>query len=106
MPKTNKAVALTEFGGYSYAVKDHVYSENKNFGYLVYKDLTKLNNAIKSLYEKQIIPAVEQGLNACIYTQLSDVENEINGLITYDREVLKIDKDMFVEINKQLTKNN
>lgn len=106
MPKTNKAVALTEFGGYSYAVKDHVYSENKNFGYLVYKDLTKLNNAIKSLYEKQIIPAVGQGLNACIYTQLSDVENEINGLITYDREVLKIDKDMFVEINKQLTKNN
>lgn len=107
MPKKEtRAVALTEFGGYSLAVKDHVYSENKNFGYLVYKDINKLNAAIKKLYEKQIYPAKEKGLNACIYTQLTDVENEINGLITYDREVLKIDKQMFIEINNKLKENN
>ena len=103
--ETNKAVAVTEFGGYSYAEKGHTYSD-KVFGYLVYKDKTRLNKAIERLYKKQIYKAKEKGINACIFTQLTDVEEEINGLVTYDREVVKIDIEMLREINKQLTIGN
>ena len=106
MPKKEtRTVALTEFGGYSLPVDGHIFSD-KNFGYLTYKKQDLLNKAIEKLYKKQIIPAKEQGLAACIYTQLTDVECEINGLITYDREVVKIDKDMFKAINDELTKGN
>ena len=105
MPNTEKAVALTEFAGYSLAIKDHTYSKKK-FGYLIYNKSKSLNKAIEKLYRKQIFKAVEKGLNSCIFTQLTDVECEINGLITYDREVVKIDVDMFKKINEELTKNN
>jgi len=105
MPKINKAVALTEFGGYSLAIKDHTYSK-KTFGYLVYKKLSSLNKAIDKLYKKQVFKAKEKGLNACIFTQLTDVEEEINGLITYDREIVKIDTNMLRTINEKLTKGN
>ncbi len=105
MPKTEKAVALTEFGGYSLAIKDHTYSQ-KTFGYLVFKSEYKLNKAIIKLYAKQIQKAKDKGLNACIFTQLTDVEEEINGLITYDREVKKIDVEKFKAINAELTKGN
>ncbi len=105
MPKTKKAVALTEFGGYSYAVKDHTYSE-KQFGYLVFKSKDALNRAIEKLYKKQIFKAKNQGLCACIFTQLTDVEEEINGFVTYDREVVKVDVDKMRLINAELTKDN
>ena len=105
MPKTKRAVALTEFGGYSCPVDGHIYSDKK-FGYLMYSNLDRLNKAIQKLYLKQVFKAVKLGLNSCIYTQLTDVEDEINGLITYDREVVKINKDMFININNELKKDN
>ena len=106
MPKNEKrTVALTEFGGYSYPIKGHVYSD-KQFGYLVFNKKDRLNKAIERLYKKQIFKAKQKGLSACIYTQLTDVECEINGLITYDREVIKVDIDMIKRINSELTKEN
>ena len=105
MPKTKRAVALTEFGGYSCPVDGHIYSDKK-FGYLMYSNLERLNKAIQKLYLKQVFKAVKLGLNSCIYTQLTDVEDEINGLITYDRKVVKINKDMFININNELKKDN
>ena len=103
--ETKKAVAVTEFGGYSYAEKGHTYSD-KVFGYLVYKDKSRLNKAIEKLYKKQILKAKENGITACIFTQLTDVEEEINGLVTYDREIVKIDIDMLRAINSTLTEGN
>ena len=103
--KTEKATALTEFGGYSYAEKGHTYSD-KVFGYLVFKSKDRLNRAIEKLYKKQVFKAKDNGINACIFTQLTDVEEEINGLITYDREVVKIDIEKFRELNQYLTKGN
>ncbi|MEG2457059.1 MAG: glycoside hydrolase family 2, partial [Clostridia bacterium] len=75
---------------------------NKVFGYRVYNEKTKLNEGYKKLFEKQIIPAVAKGLSASVYTQLSDVESEINGLVTYDRRVVKFDKKLLVSLNSQL----
>ena len=50
----------------------------------------------------QILPALKKGLSALVYTQLSDIEEEVNGLITYDREVMKMDADTVRQLNRQL----
>ncbi len=100
MPKKDKRhVVLSEYGGYSMKVTGHVFNEKKTFGYLVYNDGAKMNAAIEKLLRKQIIPAVKKGLCAAIYTQLSDVENEQNGLVTYDRKVVKADASVFAVAN-------
>ena len=103
MPKTdNRIFALTEFGGYSRIVSDHTWDERRSFGYMMYKYKDKLTAAYKKLHEKQIIPLIDRGLSVTIYTQVSDVENEVNGILTYDREHIKMDEDVIIEINKKL----
>ena len=103
MPKKEKRpVILTEFGGYSLSLSGHVFSQ-KTFGYAIYKSKDKLMNAIARLWQKEIIPAKEQGLCASIYTQLSDVQDETNGLVTYDRQVVKVDQEQMKKFN-ELTK--
>ncbi len=98
----NRAFVLSEFGGYSRIVPGHTMDENKAFGYLMYKDKKSLTKAYEKLFNKQIIPLVSKGLSAVVYTQLSDVENETNGIMTYDRDIMKIDNETIVKINKRL----
>ena len=86
--KKGRAVVLSEFGGYARAVEGHCFAE-KSFGYKKLDSEEKLEEALEELYQKQIRPAKERGLAAAVYTQLSDVEEEINGLTTYDRAVVK-----------------
>ena len=62
----------------------------KPFGYKKFKSPADLRAGLVVLYDGQIRPAVRSGLSAAVYTQLTDVENELNGLITYDRRVLKL----------------
>lgn len=103
MPKTDERVfALTEFGGYSRIDSGHTWDESKSFGYLMFKDKAALSAAYKKLHEKQVIPLIKKGLSATVYTQVSDVENEVNGIMTYDREHIKIDEDTAIEINNKL----
>ncbi|MCI5773750.1 MAG: glycoside hydrolase family 2 [Erysipelotrichaceae bacterium] len=92
---------LSEFGGYAYREYGHSLSD-KVFGYKKFKEKLKLGKAIYNLYDNQIRKAVEKGLGGCIYTQLSDVETEMNGLFTYDREILKVEKRMMNRINRKL----
>ena len=99
--KEKRLVLLSEYGGYGYQEKGHVFN-NKKFGYRIYNDKESLNAAYKKLHEKLIIPAIKDGLAATVYTQVSDVESEINGLLTYDRRVLKVDPDMVRAVNAQL----
>ncbi|MEG1790307.1 MAG: glycoside hydrolase family 2 TIM barrel-domain containing protein [Oscillospiraceae bacterium] len=87
--KLGRCVVLSEFGGYSHAVAGHAYSE-KPFGYKKFSSPESLRQGLMELYDGQIRPAVKAGLAACVYTQLSDVEDEQNGLITYDRAVIKL----------------
>ena len=63
---------------------------NKHFGYKYFETPAQLELAIEDLYQRQIGPAKMEGLAAAVYTQLSDVEDELNGLMTYDRKVVKI----------------
>ncbi|MBE6741385.1 MAG: glycoside hydrolase family 2 [Ruminococcaceae bacterium] len=92
---------LSEFGGYGYKLEGHTFSD-KMFGYRIYKSEKSLTKAYKKLYEKVIIPQIKTGLSGTVYTEVSDVEDELNGLMTYDREVLKIDKEVLQEINSRV----
>ncbi len=99
----DRPIALTEFGGFSHAVHGHMYNPNKVFGYRVYKTKEDLTKHYRKLFENTIIPHIKQkGLSATVYTQVSDVQDELNGLLTYDRRVVKIDIDVLKEINSKL----
>ena len=99
--KKKRCVILTEFGGYGRGIKGHRYGED-TFQYKGFNSEKELTDAFVELYKRDIIPAKAKGLSASIYTQLSDVEDELNGLITYDREVVKMDKDRVLELSKEL----
>ena len=66
------------------------------------QDLQHRLKKIIDAYEKMVIPAIEKGLCGSIYTQVSDVEDEINGMMTYDREVLKVDGEKMQELAKKI----
>lgn len=97
-----RAVVLSEFGGYSQHIAEHSFSE-KEFGYKRYQSAESLVAAFETLYEREVIPAKEKGLAAAIYTQLSDVEQETNGFVTYDRELVKMDMARVRAINARLS---
>jgi len=103
--KSDKPFFLSEFGGYCYAVEGHLYDPDKSYGYRNCKSQEAFMDALESLYLEQIVPLVKEGLCATVYTQVSDVEEEINGLFTYDREVLKVDKERMLAIASRLFEN-
>ena len=96
-----KPWCLTEFGGLSIRVKGHTFN-NKMFGYKIFNSKEGLTKAYKNLFEKTIIPQIKDGLSATVYTQVTDVEDELNGLFTYDRKVQKIDTDVLKSINERV----
>lgn len=99
----NRPIALTEFGGYSIQPKGHMYNKSKFFGYRKYYDQEKFDDAIRNLYENRILNCIkEKGLSAIIYTEVSDVEDECNGLLSYDREVIKITPEVMKDINSKI----
>lgn len=104
LPKLDdRPFALTEFGGYSRIIEGHVWDRRKCFGYRMFADEAKLTQAYRRLLEKQVIPLIPKGLSATVYTQVSDVENEVNGMMTYDREIVKLNEDAVRELNEKMT---
>lgn len=97
-----RPVMLSEFGGISYRVDGHVFNTDKSYGYGKSADLKAYGDRVESMYIDQIIPAAKRGLCGSIYTQLSDVEDEINGILTYDRKVCKLNPQQFLQIAQAL----
>jgi hypothetical protein len=97
----NRPYVLSEFGGLSTRVTGHTWGDMM-FGYKIYKTCDTLTKAYKKLFNKVIIPQIKDGLSATVYTQVTDVEDELNGLMTYDREVLKVDAETIKEINERV----
>jgi len=95
--RKGRAVLLSEFGGYAYHIAEHSFNK-KEFGYAKYRSPEALEKALEELYLEQIRPAVEKGLAAAVYTQVCDVEDEVNGLATYDRRILKISPERLKRI--------
>ena len=96
-----KPLFLSEFGGYSFRLNDHAPSKQKAYGYRFFGDRKAWEDAVIELYEKEILPYAEKGLCATVLTQLSDVEGEVNGLLTYNR-IPKGDASRFSEVAKKI----
>lgn len=95
---------ISEYGGYSMLENRHVWKKtvSKPFGYKQFSTRGKLIEAYDGLLSRQVLPLIRKGLAAVVYTQLSDVEDEINGLLTYDREVLKFDEHTMRTLHQSL----
>ena len=98
----HRVLALSEFGGYSLPAAGHTASE-KLFGSRMYQTAREFMDALAALYEGEVIPCMEkQGLSAAVYTQVSDVEDEVNGILTFDRKVCKVDESRMKGRNGRL----
>jgi beta-galactosidase/beta-glucuronidase len=100
--RDGRALALTEFGGYCFEVAEHSYNTQYSYGYRHFVAQEEFVNAYVRLYETDIIPNIAGGLCAAVYTQLTDVEDEVNGLLTYDRRVQKIPTEVLREVNSKV----
>ncbi|MEA5060180.1 MAG: glycoside hydrolase family 2 TIM barrel-domain containing protein [Candidatus Pelethousia sp.] len=99
--RLGRAVVLSEFGGYGLMIEEHAMG-GRRFCYKSCKTREVFWNAWRKLYERHILPAMEKGLSAAVYTQLSDVETETNGLLTYDRALCKLPQQETKAINDKL----
>jgi len=93
---------LGEFGGLGLPLQEHLWWDKRNWGYRTFDDRGKLQAAYDGLIEK-LEPLVKQGLAAAIYTQTTDVEGEVNGLMTYDRKVMKFDVARLAAMHQRVT---
>lgn len=87
-----RVLALTEYGGLALETPGHTWGKT-TFGYLRYSSPQRLTAAFTALHSRDLPKVVSRGLGATVYTQLSDVEDEVNGLVTYDRRVVKMPED-------------
>ena len=97
-------LVLSEFGGYSYKPEGHVFNTESTYGYGKYQTREEFAQAVRDLYVNEIVPCVGRGLCAAIYTQVSDVEDETNGLRTYDRKVEKLTPEEMRSVAEALKK--
>jgi beta-galactosidase/beta-glucuronidase len=101
-----RGLVLSEFGGYSLNLPEHTWNSNKDFGYKKFGSIEALTEGYLHLLETELIPWIRSGCSAGVYTQTADVETEVNGFLTYDRQVVKMDLDRIREAHKQLYEEN
>ena len=102
MKKSDKPIVLSEFGGFTYSTPGHIFNPDKAYGYGTCKTTEQLQQRLLEIYRDRVTPAIAKGLCASVYTQISDVEDEINGLLTYDRQVTKVQPAFMQDIARQL----
>ena len=100
-PKPHRCIALTEFGGYSWHIPGRSMS-GQEYGYRKYHSREDLTRGMEALWDRDLFRTIPKGLSASVYTQVSDIEDETNGLMTYDREEIKVDQERLRQINKKL----
>ncbi len=96
-----RAAVLGEFGGLGLPLEGHTWQAKNNWGYRSFTDRESLTTAYEQLI-RRLRPLIGRGLTAAVYTQTTDVEIEVNGLLTYDREVIKLDPERTLALHKQL----
>ncbi len=100
----DRPTVLSEFGGYSCKIEGHSYNLDKTYGYRFYSDVKEFESALIALYENEVIPEAQRGLCGAILTQLSDVEDETNGILTFDRRVIKVSPEKMRRVAEKLEK--
>jgi hypothetical protein len=101
-PEDKRAAVLGEYGGLGLPVKSHTWQDEKNWGYKSFDDPASLTEAFFALQRQLRLLILSNGLSAAIYTQTSDVEIEINGFMTYDRTLVKMDRSAIAQANRLL----
>jgi len=96
-----RVCVLGEYGGIGLPVESHLWVKDRNWGYVQYKTSEEATNAYIDLVEKLKV-LIPRGFSAAVYTQTTDVEMEINGLLTYDRKVIKLDEARIAKVNKEV----
>jgi hypothetical protein len=97
--EAKRALVLGEFGGLGLPLKGHTWQNEKNWGYRSYKNSSDLTDAYVALIQRMRPMTGDQGLCAAVYTQTTDVEVEVNGLMTYDRALVKMDQAAITAAN-------
>ncbi|MDR0995278.1 MAG: beta-galactosidase [Tannerella sp.] len=92
---------LGEYGGIGLPLKGHLWRENRNWGYVQYKNSDEVT-AEYVKFANELKPLIQRGFSAAVYTQTTDVEGEVNGLMTYDRRVVKINEQAVREVNQSV----
>ncbi|MBQ4067475.1 MAG: glycoside hydrolase family 2, partial [Clostridia bacterium] len=101
--KGERPLVLSEFGGYSLKIDRHSFNPHDNYGYKTFRGEKELTEGFSELYLSQVVGEIRRsGLCAAVLTQLSDVEDETNGLVTYDRRVIKVDEEAMKAIGEKL----
>ena len=101
--REGRPLVLSEFGGYSCKIEGHSFNLDQNYGYTTHPSTESFSNELERLYFEEVLPTVKNdGLCATVLTQVSDVEDETNGLVTYDRQVCKVDADRMQEMARKL----
>ncbi len=93
---------ISEFGGCAYPVPEHYYAKYASYGYGNCKNTDEVSKKVREAYQKTILPAIPSGCCGSVYTQLSDVEDEINGFYTYDRKVCKVNVEEMQKLRREI----
>jgi hypothetical protein len=96
-----RTTVLGEYGGIGMPLKDHLWQTDKNWGYIQFQNSKEVTDEYVK-YADQLKTMIKTGFSAAVYTQTTDVEGEVNGLMTYDRKVIKIDEKRIREKNNEL----
>ena len=100
--KKNLPQFLSEYGGYVWKIPEHSFNTEKTYGYRVYETREEYVCAMREMIENSLIPLAKEGLCGAVYTQVSDVEDETNGILTYDRAVQKIQPEELADLSQKL----
>lgn len=102
--RDGRAVVVSEYGGYSLRLEGHEFSD-REFGYRKLMSREAFSSAFAALHREEVLPAITAGLSGIVYTQLADVEDELNGLLTADRTIVKADAATVRAVNQELAEN-
>ncbi len=96
-----RATVLGEYGGIGWANREHLWEPDRNWGYVQFNSAKEVTDEYVK-YAEQLKQLIKQGFSAAVYTQTTDVEIEVNGLITYDRELVKVDEQRVRKVNQEI----
>lgn len=96
-----RATVLGEYGGIGWANKEHLWEPERNWGYVQFNSSKEVTDEYIK-YAEELKQLIRQGFSAAVYTQTTDVEIEVNGLLTYDREVVKVDEERVRKVNQEI----
>lgn len=101
MYDAQRATVLGEYGGIGLVLKDHIWEPDRNWGYVQFNTSKEATDEYLK-YAEILKGMIVRGFSAAVYTQTTDVEVEVNGLMTYDRKVIKLDEQRLKKINMEI----